>query len=104
MCGPCLLLQVVHNLNTKLDDSESELQCLKSQHEKELQLIEEEKSTKVKLWEEERTLVAILQTQITSLEAEKEKLNQEKVCAMSLLYIAAYTYTKLKIYKITELV
>lgn len=66
-------------MNTKLDESESQFQCLKTQYQKELQLIEEEKSVKTKLWEEERTLVAILQTQVTSLETQKEKLSHEKV-------------------------
>uniref|UniRef100_A0A1X7VPZ6 Protein FAM184A/B N-terminal domain-containing protein n=1 Tax=Amphimedon queenslandica TaxID=400682 RepID=A0A1X7VPZ6_AMPQE len=72
------LTKVIHNLNTKLDESESQFQCLKAQHQKELQLIEEEKSVKTKLWEEERTLVAILQTQVASLETQKEKLGHEK--------------------------
>lgn len=72
------LTKVIHNMNTKLDESESQFQCLKTQYQKELQLIEEEKSVKTKLWEEERTLVAILQTQVTSLETQKEKLSHEK--------------------------
>ena len=77
-------------MHSKIDDHEDEVNLLIREHEAKLKSISEEKDNQLKLLEEQKTISTKLQTDLSSLEVEKDKLIKDHVRIINYVFILLF--------------